>query len=516
MKKPAVYLIGAGPGDPSLITARGIRCLAAADVVLYDHLVNPRVLRHARPDAERIDVGPASPKPLEQEAICYLLVEKAREGKAVARLKWGDPFVFDRGGEEALFLHEQGVPFEVVPGIPAGVGVPAFAGVPLTYPGAGDTVTFVRGHEDQSRKCPHVDWASLAKLKGTTVCYAGTRQMKGILEALLSHGWDADEPACIVYNGCTPEQETIGGTIGDLVRLVHEPAHRVPAILIVGRVTALREHLRWFDARPLFGKRIVVTRPREQSAELVDLLEGFGAMVIEAPTIRIVPPDDFGPLDAACAQAGSFQWIVFTSANGVDYFMQRLQASAGDIRDLKGTRLCAIGPGTAERLSRFGIKVDLMPAEYRAEAVLEALRATGDLRGQRILLPRADIAREMLAEELRRSGAEVVAVVAYRTVAVESERQGEPDIYRMLLDKRVDAITFTSASTVRTFVRMFGAEQAADLLRSTAVACIGPVTAEAAAQHDITTAIMPAEYTMAGLVDALVKYFEARKSAPVS
>jgi uroporphyrinogen III methyltransferase/synthase len=514
MKKPAVYLIGAGPGDPSLITARGIRCLAAADVVLYDHLVNPRVLRHARPDAECIDVGPASPKPLEQEAICYLLVEKAREGKAVARLKWGDPFVFDRGGEEALFLHEQSVPFEVVPGIPAGVGVPAFAGVPLTYPGAGDTVTFVRGHEDQSRKCPHVDWVSLAKLKGTTVCYAGTRQMKGILEALLSHGWDADEPACIVYNGCTPEQETIGGTIGDLVRLVHEPAHRVPAILIVGRVTALREHLRWFDARPLFGKRIVVTRPREQSAELVDLLEGFGAMVIEAPTIRIVPPDDFGPLDAACAQAGSFQWIVFTSANGVDYFMQRLQAGAGDIRDLKGTRLCAIGPGTAERLSRFGIKVDLMPAEYRAEAVLETLRATGDLRGQRILLPRADIAREMLAEELRRSGAEVVEVVAYRTVAVESDRQGEPDIYRMLLDKRVDAITFTSASTVRTFVRMFGAEQAADLLRSTAVACIGPVTAEAAAQHDITTAVMPAEYTMAGLVDALVKYFEARKSAP--
>jgi len=514
MKKPAVYLIGAGPGDPSLMTARGIRCLAAADVVLYDHLVNPRVLRHARPDAERIDVGPASPKPLEQEAICYLLVEKAREGKAVARLKWGDPFVFDRGGEEALFLHEQGVPFEVVPGIPAGVGVPAFAGVPLTYPGAGDTVTFVRGHEDQSRKCPHVDWASLAKLKGTTVCYAGTRQMKGILEALLSHGWDADEPACIVYNGCTPEQETIGGTIGDLVRLVHEPAHRVPAILIVGRVTALREHLRWFDARPLFGKRIVVTRPREQSADLVDMLEGLGAMVIEAPTIRIVPPDDFGPLDAACAQAASFQWIVFTSANGVDYFMQRLQAGAGDIRDLKGTRLCAIGPGTAERLSRFGIKVDLMPAEYRAEAVFEALRATGDLRGQRILLPRANIAREMLAEELRRSGAEVVEVVAYRTVAVESEQQGEPDIYRMLLDKRVDAITFTSASTVRTFVRMFGAEQAADLLRSTAVVCIGPVTAEAAAQHDITTAIMPAEYTMTGLVDALVKYFEARKSAP--
>jgi len=516
MKKPAVFLIGAGPGDPSLMTARGIRSLAAADVVLYDHLVNPRVLRHARPDAERIDVGPASPKPLEQEAICYLLVEKAREGKVVARLKWGDPFVFDRGGEEALFLHEQGVMFEVVPGVPAGIGVPAFAGVPLTYPGAGDTVTFVRGYEDESHKCPHVDWASLAKLNGTVVCYAGTRQLKGILEGMLAHGWNAEEPACMVYNGCTPEQETIGATLGELARVAHEPRHHAPGILIVGRVAALRQHLRWFDARPLFGRRIVVTRPREQSADLVETLEGLGALVIEAPTIRIVPPEDFGPLDEACAQAATFQWIVFTSANGVDYFMQRLQAGPADIRDLKGVRLCAIGPGTADRLARFGVKADLMPSEYRAEAVLEALRTTGDLSGQRILLPRASIARELLAEELRRSGADVVEVTAYRTVSVESQRQGEPDVYRMLLDKRVDAITFTSASTVRSFVRMIGAEQAADLLRSTAVACIGPVTAEAAAQCQIITSIMPAEYTMPGLVEALVKYFEARRPATVS
>jgi uroporphyrinogen III methyltransferase/synthase len=516
MMKPAVYLIGAGPGDPLLMTTRGIRCLAAADVVLYDHLVNPRVLRHARPDAEQIDVGPASPKPLQQEAICYLLVEKAREGKVVARLKWGDPFVFDRGGEEALFMHEHGVPFEVVPGVPAGVGVPAFAGVPLTYPGGGDTVTFVRGYEDESQNRPHIDFASLAKLEGTVVCYAGARQMKGILEGLLSHGANADEPACLVCNGCTPDQETTAGTLGELARLVHEPAHRAPAILIIGRVTALREHLRWFDVRPLFGKHIVVTRPREQSAELVDMLEGLGANVIEAPMIRIAPLEDFGPLDAACAAAGTFHWIVFTSANGVDYFMQRLQAGPGDVRDLKGARLCAIGPGTADRLTRFGIKVDLMPAEFRAEAVLDALQATGDLRGQRILLPRANIARELLAEELRRSGAEVVEVAAYRTIAVEGEREGEPDIYRMLLDKQVDAITFTSASTVRSFVKMVGAEQAADLLRSTVVASIGPVTAEAAAQYDIATTVMPAEYTIPGLVDALVRHFEAARQAEVA
>ncbi len=514
MKKPSVYLVGAGPGDASLLTARAIRCLAAADVVLYDHLVNPKVLRYARGDAECIDVGPASPKALEQEAICYLLVDKAREGKNVVRLKWGDPFVFDRGGEEALFLHENGVPFEVVPGIPAGIGVPAFAGVPLTYPGAGDTVVFVRGHEDESAKAPHVDWASLGKLKGTIVCYAGVRQLKGILAGLLSHGWNEDEPACIVYNGCLAEQETVSGTIGELARLAEEPAHRAPAILIVGRVTALREHLRWFDTRPLFGRRIVVTRPHEQSADLVEMLDSLGAIVIEAPTIRIAPPEDYAPLDAACAQAGSFAWIVFTSANGVDYFVKRLLAGDGDVRELKGVRLCAIGPGTAERIARFGIKVDLMPAEYRAESVLEALRSTGDLHGQRILLPRADIAREMLADELRRSGAEVVEVAAYRTIPVEGGRQGDPDVYRMLLDKTVDAVTFTSASTVRNFVRLYGEEQAADLLRTTAVACIGPVTAEAAAQHDIATAIMPAEYTMPGLVTAIVKYFESRRAAP--
>jgi uroporphyrinogen III methyltransferase/synthase len=508
MNKPMVYLIGAGPGDPLLISARGMRYLAAADVVLYDHLVNPRVLRHARLDAERIDVGPASPKPLEQEAICYLLAEKAREGKTVARLKWGDPFVFDRGGEEALFLHEQGVPFEVVPGIPAGIGVPAFAGVPLTYPDAGDTVTFVRGYEDKSLKCPDVDWASLAKLKGTVVCYAGVRQMNSILEALLSNGRHSDEPACIVYNGCLPEQETISGTLGELARLAHEPVHWAPAILIVGRVAALREHLRWFDARPLFGKRIVVTRPREQAAELVELLDGLGAMVIQAPTIRIVPPEDAGPLEAACTEAATFDWIVFTSANGVDAFLGRLQAGSGDVRELKGVCLCAIGPGTADRLWRYGLKVDLMPGEYRLEAVIEALRATGDLAGQRILLPHADIARELLADELRRSGADVVEVVAYRTVPAESEREGEPDVYRMLLDKRIDVVTFTSASTVRNFVRLYGEEQAADLLRSTAVACIGPVTAEAAAHYRISTAIMPTEYTMPGLVDAIVRHFE--------
>jgi uroporphyrinogen III methyltransferase / synthase len=509
MKKSIVYLIGAGPGDPWLISVRGMRYLGQADVVIYDHLVHQRLLRHAPPEAERIDVGPAAPEPLEQEAICYLLAEKAREGKVVARLKWGDPFVFDRGGEEALFLHEHAVQFEVVPGIPAAIGAPAYAGIPITYPGGGDTVTFVRGHEAEHSKKPHVDWASLCKLGGTVVCYSGPRQLPGILDAMRSHGWSEKESAALIFNGTLPEQETIQSTIGELEAIARQPKFKNPAILVVGRVAGLRDHLRWFDARPLFGKRIVVTRPREQAGDLVEALEQLGATVVEAPTVRIVPPEDFGPLDEACADVGQYTWVIFTSVNGVDYFFQRLHLSTADVRSLAGVKICAIGPGTAERLARHGLKVDLMPGEYRAEAVIEALRDTGDLTGQSFLLPRADIAREVLAEELRKSGGLVTEVTAYRTVAVEPDRDNEPDIYRMLLDRKVDVVTFTSASTVRNFVRLYGTEPVADLLQPVAIASIGPVTAEAALQCGIKTTIMPAEYTIPALVRAIVDHFES-------
>ncbi|PYR60514.1 MAG: uroporphyrinogen-III C-methyltransferase [Acidobacteria bacterium] len=502
-----VYLIGAGPGDPGLITARGMQCLAEADVVLYDHLVHPRLLRHARPDAEKIDVGVAAPQPLEQEAICYLLAEKAREGKTVARLKWGDPFVFDRGGSEALFLHEQGVRFEVVPGIPAGIGVPSYAGIPITYPGGGDTLTFVRGHEDEGKARASVDWAHLAKLDGTIVCYVGPQQLPGILSALVANGRAPDEAAALVYDGSLPTQETLVGSLDELARITKDAADRRPAILVVGRVVALREHLRWFDARPLFGKRILVTRPRDQAAELVERLEAMGAQAIEAPMIRIAPPDDFGPLDEACERAGTFDWIVFSSANAVDTFVQRLLETPHDLRALKGVKLGVVGPATAERLTRLGLKVDLTPAEFRAESMLQAMTEAGDLRGVKILLPRADIGRELLADELRKQGAEVTEVVAYRTVVAEPEREGEPDIYRMLLERRIDVVTFTSASAVRNFVRVLGAEPAADLLRTTIVASIGPVTAEAATQCNIATTVMPDTYTVPALVDAIVDYF---------
>ena len=507
MTRAAVFLIGAGPGDPGLISVRGLQCLQLADVVLHDHQVHPRLLRQARPGAETIDVGGAALKPLEQEAICYLLAEKAREGKIVARLKWGDPFVFDSGGSEALFLHEQGLRFEVVPGIPAAIAFPSYAGVPVTYPGGGDTLTFIRGYQDSGEMKVSVDWASLARLDGTLVCYDRPEQLSHVLSSLMSHGRPPADSAVIISDGTLPTQTTMAGSIEELARTAKDSRDRRPAMLVVGRVAALREHVRWFDARPLFGKRVLVTRPREQGAELIERLEAAGAEAIEAPMIRIVPPDDFGPLDEACRQAGRFQWIIFASANAVDAFLDRLMQSPLDLRALGGVKLCAVGPATAERLARHGLKVDLTPSEYKAEAVLRAMADTADVRGLSILLPHADIGRELLAEELRKRGADVTEVVAYRTAAAEPDGEGEPDIYKMLLERRLDVVTFTSPSAVRNFVQLVGDEPAADLLRTTVVASIGPVTAEAAARCHIQSTIVPAQYTVPALVDAIVEHF---------
>jgi uroporphyrinogen III methyltransferase/synthase len=504
MKQPCVYLVGAGPGDPTLISVRGQRYLEAADVVIYDHRVHARLLRGARPDAERIDVGPAAPKPLEQDAICFLLAEKARDGKTVVRLKWGDPFVFDSGGKEALFLHEHGVPFEVVPGIPVSIGGTAYAGIPVTYPEAGDVLTVVRGHEYESDISSSTgNWTGLAAIAGPIVCYAGKRQVQAMSDALISHGRAPDESAALIYDATLPTQRTVEGTLETIASIAD--AER-PGLMVIGAVVGLRSHLRWFDNRPLSGRRIVVTRSREQATELIDMLEERGAEAIPAHAIRITAAEDPAPLEDACRNAGSFDWIVFASANAVDYFMRCLLTS-GDVRDLHGVRLCTVGPSTASRLQRFGIRVDLTPAEFRTDALIDALKASGTLQGQRILVPRGNIARDRFAEELREAGADVVDVVAYRTLPGGVEREPEYDVYRLLLDRQIDAVTFASASAVRNFVSMIGQDQAADLLKSTVVASIGPVTAEAAQQLGIQTTVMPGRYTIPDLVDALVEHF---------
>jgi uroporphyrinogen III methyltransferase/synthase len=501
------YFIGAGPGDPGLITVRGLECLRRADVVIHDPGISPRLLARARSDAEVIDVGRSDADEPAAEAIGLLIADKVATGKVVARLKSGDPFLFDRGAEEALILERNGVSFEVVPGIPAGLAAPAYAGIAIGHSLLAEVVTVIRGCEDDHRALADVDWAGVARVHGTVVCYASPQQMPRMLDALRSHGCPADTPAAMIYNGTQPSQETITGTLAELASAAHEHHRRGPAVLVVGRAVSLRNHLRWFDARPLFGKRVLVTRPRDQAAELVDRLNALGAEAIESPMIAILPPDDPGPLLDAAANAGSFDCIVFTSANAVEAFMTALLDGSRDIRALKGPVLCAVGTATADRLSRYGIKVDLVPSEFRAEAVVSTLMAQRPVTSLHVLLPRADIGREVIATQLREAGAEVTEVIAYRTVLQEGPRANEPDIYGMLLDGRIDVVTFTSASAVRNFLKVYGSDQAVDLLNTTIVATIGPVTAETATQLGIRVEIQPTTYTIPAFVDAIAAFY---------
>jgi uroporphyrinogen III methyltransferase/synthase len=328
-----------------------------------------------------------------------------------------------------------------------------------------------------------------------------------MLKALIAHGRPRDDAAALIYNGTLPSQETTRGSIEELAKSTAESNDRRAATLVVGRVVALRDHLRWFDERPLFGKRILVTRSRARAGQLIELLESLGAEPILAPMIRAVPPQDFTALDDACNAVERLDWIVFASANAVDAFIGRLLLSPLDLRALKGVKLCSVGPATQERLAKYGLKVDLTPSEYRAEAVAEALSQSGNVAGLKILVPRSDIGRDVIADELRRQGADVTEATAYRTVAVDLEREGGPDVYGMLLDQHIDVVTFASASAVRNLVQVLGADPAPDLLKTTIVASIGPVTAEAAAQLNIQTTILPSEYTIPALVDAIVEHF---------
>ena len=328
-----VFIIGAGPGDPGLITARGVRLLAEADVVVYDRMVEP-VLRWARPDAERIAAGAPAERDTAQDAISMLLAEKARDGHTVARLKWGDAFVFDSGAKEALFLHEQGISFEVVPGVPSAIGASAYAGIPVTYPGAGDALVLVRGQEDEAGALPDVDWQALSAIDGTVACYAGGRLVPALLQRLLENGAEADSPAALIYRGTLPGQRTLVGTIGTLFEATSGEATPEPALLIVGQVVGLREHLRWFDERPLFGKRIVITRSPEQASELVDALETLGAQAIPAPTFRVAPPEDPEAVDRAAASVDEYDWVVFEAASTVTRFLAALTRGPRDLRAL--------------------------------------------------------------------------------------------------------------------------------------------------------------------------------------
>ena len=501
-----VYLIGAGPGDPGLISVRGLRLLADADVVVYDRGVEA-LLRWARPEAERIQVGTPAERSTAQDAISILLAEKAREGRVVARLKWGDAFVFDSGAKEALFLHEQGIRFEVIPGIPAAVGATAYAGIPVTYPGGADAVVLLRGNEGETDVPPDVDWDALAALEATLVCYASNRLACIVLQTLLAHGAATDRTAAMIYNGTMPSQQTVTGTLAEVMSHTAGAAPADAGILVVSEVVNLRDHLRWFDERPLFGKRIVVTRSREQARELADALENFGAQAIEAPTFRLTAPEDSEEVERAAASVDSYEWVVFESANAVTRFLAALTRGPQDMRALGGVKLCAMGPSTAECLLKHGLKADVVIPEVRAEAVGDTLSATGSIAGRRVLVVRPDHLLDVLATDLTSRGANVSDLIAYQTAPESTDSAAAQDLYRMLLDGQIDAVAFTSPTGVGRFAALVGEEQAADLLNTTVVAAIGPVTAAAAAELGIKTTVMARTFTVDGLVDALVEYF---------
>jgi uroporphyrinogen III methyltransferase/synthase len=495
-----VYLVGAGPGDPGLITAKGIQCLARADVVIYDRLINTDLLRHVPADAEQIYAGKAArDHALSQDEINSLLVEKAQGGKTVVRLKGGDPFVFGRGGEELEALFAAGVPFEVVPGISAALAAAAYAGIPVTHRGLASSFAVITGHEDPTKPESAVDWSRLAQGADTLVLLMGVENLAHITAQLIAHGRPAETPVALVRWGTWPQQETVSGTLGDIVDRLSGRSFKPPAVILVGQTVALRERLRWFDNRPLSGKRVLVTRARDQASRLSELLREQGAETLEAPAIEIAEPEDYASLDAALERLGSYTWVVFTSANGVGAMFGRLETLGRDSRAFGDARVAAIGPATADALRQHGVNPDLMPDQYLTAAVAQALAATG-LGGTSILLPRTDIAGEALAEALEAEGATVDQVVAYRTLQAS---RLDPEVERLLRDGGIDIVTFASASTVKNLVGLLAGD--IEPLRQTTVACIGPVTARTAREAGLRVDLEAKEHTLQGLIDALVE-----------
>lgn len=500
-KKGIVYLIGAGPGDPGLITVKGRDCLGRADVVVYDYLANPALLA-AAPQAEHIYVGKTRGchhRP--QDQINALLAERAQSGQVVARLKGGDPYVFGRGGEEALYLHGQGIPFEVVPGVTASFAAAAYAGIPLTHRDFTTSLGLVTGHEDPAKKLSSLDWQKLATGVGTLVCYMGMANLAVIAEQMMAHGRSPDTPVAVVRWATTPRQQTLVGTLATIVEQVRAARFQPPAIIIVGEVVTLREQLRWFDNRPLFGRRVLVTRSVEQAGRFAELLTTAGAEPLLCPVLEVLPPADPEPLQAAVAQLDRTDLLILTSSNAVDALFTALQGAGRDLRALAGVEIAVVGPKTGEALAARGLVPDLVPADYRAEGVLARLQERG-VANQRILYPRAELARDLLVRELTAAGAEVDAPVAYRTRPPAAGKE----CLQALLAGGCDVVTFTSSSTVDNLLALAGPEERQRLEQATLVS-IGPLTTATARRHGLTVQVEAAESTLEGMVAAMVDYF---------
>jgi uroporphyrinogen III methyltransferase/synthase len=499
-----VYLVGAGPGDAGLITVKGLEVVRRADVVVYDQLAAPELLKEAPATAEIIYVGKkAGAHAMPQEGINDLLVARAKAGLTVVRLKGGDPFVFGRGGEEAEELARAGIPFEVVPGVTAAVAVPAYAGIPVTHRRYTTLVTFVTGHEDPTKEASTIPWEALGKNPGTLVFLMGVKNLPEICRQLVDQGRDPQTPAAVIERGATLFQRTVTGTLTDIAQVARDANIKPPAILVVGGVVDLREQLKWWETRPLWGKTVLVTRTRQQASGLVQLLAQAGARCLEAPTIEIVPPDDYNPLDRALKSLSSYQWVVFTSANGVAAFMARLFEQGRDVRALGGAKLAAIGPATAESLRQYGLRADVVPHAFKAEVLLEAL-SPHVAPGARMLLARAQIAREVLPQGLVKLGARVDVAPVYKS---QVPREIPPDVAAALNEGRVEILTFTSSATVHNFARLLGKDRFHAVGQDAIVAAIGPITAASLKEYGIIPQIQPEDYTIPALVEAIVAYF---------
>jgi uroporphyrinogen III methyltransferase/synthase len=504
-----VYLIGAGPGDPGLLTLKGRAILERADCVIYDFLAARELLRYARPEAEKIFAGKRGGGPrCPQEEVSALVIAKAREGKTVARLKGGDPFVFGRGGEEAEDLVNAGIPFEIVPGVTSGIAAPAYAGIPVTRRGLTSSVCFISAHEDPSTGGGSIDWSTVATSCGTLVFFMGTKNLAAIVAKLQELGRAPETPAAVIHWGTRPDQQVVTGTLSDIAQ--RAAGVQPPTVIVVGEVVRLRERLQWFERLSLFGKRIVITRTREQAGRLREMLEELGALVVEFPTIEIRPPNSWEPMDSAIDRLEEFQYLLVTSVNGVRNFLARLQTSGRDVRDLKGMTIGAIGPATAAEFARTGVKVDFVPKEYRAEGLLDALSGH-ELPGKAFLIPRAKVARDLVPRALEKRGARVEVVEAYQTVApqlaegeIESSFTPPPNM-----------ITFTSSSTASNFAKLVGAENAGTILSGVAVASIGPVTSETVRKLGLRVAVEAKESTIPGLVQAVEDYFKSKRGQKI-
>ncbi|GAC1577535.1 MAG: uroporphyrinogen-III C-methyltransferase [Candidatus Elarobacter sp.] len=491
-----VWLVGAGPGDPGLLTLKGARALAQCDTLVYDYLASSAIVGLAPPDCEKIYVGKkAGAHTLTQDEITALIVQLGRDGKKVVRLKGGDVFVFARGGEEAQALREAGVPFEIVPGITSAIAAPAYAGIPVTHRDHNTSFTIATGHEDPTKGYSSLDYAKLANRKATTIFLMAMGNLTGIVGKLKEHGLEGDTPVGIVHEGTKPAQHVVTATIDTIVAEVARTGITAPAIVVIGDVVREREHIAWFDTQPLFGKRVLVTRPARQADDFAVRLWEVGAEPIVAPAIAIGPPDDLHAASDALARVRDYGWVAFTSRNGVDAFFDRLGERGRDARAFGDVRIAAIGPKTAEALAARGIRVDCIPPEFVNEAVAAELLARTSP-GDRILIYRAQEARDVLPDTLREHGRIADVVAAYKTHPVD-----DPDMAAKAA--RADIVTFTSSSTVAGFMR--NVPGAVEALAGKTVAAIGPITAQTARNAGIRVDVVADEFTVEGLMRALAE-----------